>query len=162
MEILDNQFTREPGGETGLHVTKNLRLNWHSISKWALFFAILGFIIAGISLLTISTIVPTMSNLMRLSGNEQLADFISSIGTVVVIITGAATIAMFFVHYFHLRFANGIQRAMQFNDQNAFESSWRNLRNHFRLYGILIISYIILYIIALIFMASFIASRPDF
>lgn len=158
MDILDNQFAQEPGSG-GLKINRNMRLNWLSTSKWAMFFAILGFILAGISLLTIGTMMPMMQSIMTMSGNFEAASMMQSIAPYAVGLMVILTIALCFVHYFHLRFAQNIQRAMQFDDQATFESAWRNLRYNFRLTGILVISYIVIYIVAIIFVISFSASR---
>ncbi len=158
MDVLDNQFTETPDSG-GLKVNRNMRLNWLSTSKWAMFFAILGFILAGISLLTIGTIMPMMQSVMAMSGSFEAASMMQSIVPYAVGVMVVLTIALCFVHYFHLRFAQNIQRAMQFDDQATFESAWRNLRYNFRLTGIIVISYIVIYVVAIIFVVSFSASR---
>lgn len=159
MEILDNQFAQDPGDNTGLHVTRAMRYNWRSTAKWALFLAIVGLVIAGLSLLALGAMIPMMTNMMEMAGNEAAAELFRSSGSYISILAGMATIATIVVHYFHLRFATDMQNALQFNDQDKFESSWRHLRYYFRVLGILTISYIALYIVVLIFMASFISGK---
>ncbi|MBK8195043.1 MAG: hypothetical protein IPK76_18205 [Lewinellaceae bacterium] len=159
MEILDNQFTQEPGNNTGLHVTRAMRYNWRSTAKWALFLAIVGLVIAGLSLLSLGTMIPMMTNMMEMAGNEAAAEMFRTAGAYISILAGMATIATIVVNYFHLRFANDMQRALQFNDQDKFESSWRHMRYYFRILGILTISYIVIYVIVLIVMAVFMAGK---
>ena len=160
MDILDNQFAQEPGSD-GLKINRNMRLNWLSTSKWAMFFAILGFILAGISLLTIGAMMPMMQSIMAMSGNFEAASLMQSIAPYAMGVMIVLTLAFCFVHYFHLRFAQNIQRAMQFDDQATFESSWRNLRYNFRLTGIIVIAYIVIYIVAIISVVVFGASKSD-
>ncbi|MCB0544681.1 MAG: hypothetical protein KDC70_14240 [Saprospiraceae bacterium] len=157
MEILDNQFTQEPD-ENGLHVTRDMRANWFITSKWAMFFAIVGFIITGISLLTIGAVIPMMSTIMTMSGQFEAAQMLQGISTYIIIIGVAASLVMFLIHYFHLRFSIDIKRALQFKEQTAFESAWRNLRNHFRIMGIIVIAYIVLYIVGIIAFSSIVAA----
>ncbi len=159
MEILDNQFAQEPGNNTGLHVTRAMRYNWRSTAKWALFLAIVGLVVAGLSLLALGTMIPMMTNMMEMAGNEEAAELFRSAGSYISIIAGIATIVTIAIHYLHLRFASDLQRALQFNDQDRFESSWRHLRYYFRVLGILTISYIVLYVFVLLFMASFISGK---
>lgn len=155
METLDNQFVENTDNNT-LQVTSDMKTNWLSTSKWAMFFAVLGFIGAGISLLSIGVILPMMRTMMALGGSPELAALVESAGALITIVLVIGTIATFFVSLFHMRFASRIQRAMQFDDQNAFESAWHNLRNHFRLYGILVIAYIVLYLIAILAITLFV------
>lgn len=161
MEILDHQFA-ENKGEEGLQVTRDMKINWLSTSKWAMFFAVLGFINAGVTLLMAGVMMPMMRSMMVMSGQAELAAVMESAGIFFTLLIVLAAAAAFLLSLFHLRFSTGIQRAMQFDDQNAFESAWQNLRNYFRLYGILIIVYIVLYLIALIFIGNMVASGPEF
>ncbi len=161
MEILDNQFSQEPGNG-GLQVNQNMRRNWNSTGKWALFFAIFGFIITGLSLLSIGVVMPMMESMLTMSGNSEMAEFMNSAGSAIIGIMVVASIVLFFVHYFHLRFANGIQKAVRFDDQETFESSWRNMRYHFRLMGIIVIAYIVLYAVAIVYFMSTIATKSEF
>jgi len=161
MEILDNQYAQE-AGDDGLQVTRTMKTNWLSTSKWAMFLAILGFIYTGLALIAVAFMMPMLQTAMMMSGQRDLAALIESAGIIFVIVMLLALAVMFFVHLFHLRFSTGIQRAMQYDNQDSFESAWRNLRNYFRLNGIITIAFIVLYIIALIFIGSMAASGPQY
>lgn len=161
MEILDNQLAGEPEN-TGLQINRSMRLNWLAISKWALFFAILGFILAGISLLSIGVVMPMMHSLLIMSGNYEAAAMAQSISAIVITVMVLATIVLFFVHYFHFRFAKDIQKAMQLDDQTTFEKAWRNLRYNFRLTGIIVISYLVIYLVGILFVIGLAANKSEF
>lgn len=161
MEILDNQYTQDAGSE-GLQVTRNMKINWLSTSKWAMFLAILGFIYVGFLLIAVAFMMPMMRTALSMTGQEELAGLIESAGIFFVLFMLLFAAVIFFIHLFHLRFSTGIKRALQYDDQDSFESAWRNLRNHFRLYGIVAIVTIATYIIALIFIGSMAASQPEF
>jgi hypothetical protein len=123
----------------GLRVTPGMETNWRITSKWAMFFAVLGFIGAGIYLLLAFAIMPA-----------PIANMIGSFAWIFVLFYLLALACVFFLSLFHLKFSNGITRAMNFTDQQAFTAAWRNFRNHFRLYGIMVIVFIALYIIMII------------
>ncbi len=161
MEILDNQYTQETGNE-GLQVTRNMKTNWLTTSKWAMFLAILGFIYTALALVVVAFMMPMMQTALTMTGQSELAGLMESAGIVFVIFMLLVVAVMFFIHFFHLRFATGIQRAIQHDSQDAFESAWRNLRNHFRLNGIITIAVLAIYVIALIFIGSMAAAGPDF
>lgn len=161
MEILDNQHAQE-AGDAGLQVTRDMKINWLSTSKWAMFLAILGFIYTALAFLAMLFMMPMMKMAMTMSGQVELAQLIESAGAVFVVVMMLALAVMFFIHLFHLRFATNIQRAMQYESQDAFESAWRNFRNYFRLNGIITIAMIALYVIALIFIGSLAATQSEF
>jgi hypothetical protein len=157
MEILDNQFT-ENTNEGGLQVTRDMKINWLSTSKWAMFLAVLGFIYAGITIIMAFAMGPMMTTMMTLGGQTEMAMLIESFGSLIIGLTVLAAAVTFFINLYQLRFSTNIQRSMQFDDQNAFEAAWRNLRLHFRLYGILLIAVIVLYVIAIIAVGSMAAT----
>lgn len=149
MEIIDNQYTQDAGND-GLQVTRNMKTNWLTTSKWAMFMAILGFIYIGIALITVMFMMPMMRMALAMSGQSELASLVESAGALFVIVMVLILGVMFFVNLFHLRFSTSIKRAMQYDNQDAFESAWRNFRNYFRLNGIITITVMVLYVIILI------------
>ena len=161
MEILDNQFAQD-SGKDGLQVTRNMKINWLSTSKWVMFLAILGFIFTGLMVLMASVMMPMLNMILTMSGQSALARQLEAAGTLFMVFMLLMVAVMFFIHYFHLRFANGLQRSMQYDSQVAFESAWRNLRNFFRINGIITIAMLVIYAVVLIFIGSMAASQPDF
>lgn len=161
MEILDNQFAQD-SGKDGLHVTRNMKTNWLSTSKWVMFLAILGFIFTGLMVLMASVMMPMLNMILTMSGQSALASQLEAAGALFMVFMLMMVAVMFFIHYFHLRFATGLQRSMQYDSQVAFESAWRNLRNFFRINGIITIVMLVIYALALIFIGSMAASQPDF
>lgn len=161
MEILDNQFAQD-SGKDGLQVTRNMKINLLSTSKWVMFLAILGFIVTGLTLLAASVMMPMLNMILTMSGQSALASQLEAAGALFMVFMLLMVAVMFFVHFFHLRFAAGLQRSMQYDSQVAFESSWRNLRNFFRINGIITIVMLVIYAVVLIFIGSMAASQPDF
>lgn len=145
-----------------LRVTSGMENNWRITSKWAMFFAVLGFIGAGLYLLGAVAIIPVFRMMISMGTlPEPIATLLGSMSWFFVLIYLLAVAAMFFLALFHLKFSNGINRAINFTDQNSFEIAWRNLRNHFRLNGIMIIISIALYIVLIAVAASIGASAMD-
>ena len=143
----------------GLRVTSGMETNWRITSKWAMFFAVLGFIGAGIYLLGAIAIVP-MIRMMASMGviPEPVGSMVNSLSWVLVLFYLLMLASVFFLAFFHMKFSNGINRALNFTDQDAFVAAWRNFRNHYRLYGIMIIALFALYIIMIIVMLTVIGT----
>ena len=145
-----------------LRVTPGMETNWRITSKWAMFFAVMGFIMAGLYLLSAMAIIPAL-RMMAAMGTipEPVNSLIGSFSWVFVLLYLGALACVFFLALYHLRFSNSINRALNFTDQNAFSTAWRNLRNHFRLYGILTITFIALYLIMLVAVLVFVSKMAD-
>jgi amino acid transporter len=142
----------EQNNTNGLRVTGATEMHWRQTAKWATFFAVLGFIGAGIYLLASFTILPVFQ---AMSSTGAFPLDISQWGWLVMLFMLAFVAALFFLSLYHIRFANGIPRAFNYQDQAAFEDAWRNLRNHFRLQGILTIAVIVIYVGAIVAIAMF-------
>lgn len=157
MSILDESTTQNMRSDTGLHVTNEMKRNWITISKWALFLAILGFIYIGLSLLMIGSMSTVLQMMAAMTDNPVL-EAMGPLMSYLTVFTLLMLAVMFFIHYYHLRFSTNIQRAVNFTDQTAFEKAWLNLRNHFRLYGIVVCAIIVLYVILLVVVGSLMAN----
>lgn len=139
----------------GLRVTSGMENNWRSTAKWAMFFAVLGFIATGLYLLMAMVIMPLFRTFSTMGTvPEPIGSLIGSFGWLFMLLYLGMVAVMFFLAYFHLKFSSGINRAVNFTDQNAFDSAWRNMRNFFRLNGIMTIVIIVLYIVFFIALAS--------
>jgi hypothetical protein len=162
MEIIDNKFSSEPSKPAGLQVTSNMRLNWLSTSKWVIFISVLGFLYVGLALIALVAMLPMLKTIMALSGQDAMVRLVESFGVGIVALALLMLGVIFIINLFHLRFGTNIQRAMQFDNQVAFESAWRNFRNYFRINGIFAIFVIAFYVIALIAFGSFFTSNHGF
>jgi hypothetical protein len=157
MSILDENIGQSNKTE-GVRVTGEMKRNWIITSKWAMFFAIFGFIYIGLSVLAFGTMGSAIQTLMTLSDNP----FLDAFGPLMSYFTAFMVIMLavwFFINFYHLRFANYMQRAVNFTDQDAFEKSWLNLRNHFRLFGIVVVAVLVLYALMLVVALSLGASQ---
>ncbi|MBK6997460.1 MAG: hypothetical protein IPH31_22080 [Lewinellaceae bacterium] len=154
MSILDENAAQH----NGLSVTGEMKRSWMSISKWAMFFAIIGFIYIGLSLLMIGSMGTMLQMIMAMGGDNPVFSVIAPMMSYITIISVLMMAVMFFINFYHFRFASQIQRAVNFTDQTSFEKSWLNLRNHFRLYGITVCALIVFYVILIVVIGSMMAS----
>ena len=157
MSILDENTARNMNANAGLGVSSEMKRSWTTISKWALFFAVIGFVYIGLSLLMLGSMGAMLEMMARMGGDNPIFAAIGPMMSYMTIISVVMMAFLFFVNFFHLRFSTQIKQAVNFNDQSAFEKSWMNLRNHFRLYGILICVIMVFYVIMIIVVGSAVA-----
>jgi hypothetical protein len=150
MPIFDENTAQKSNFFGGLGVTEAMKRNWMSISKWALFFSILGFIYVGLSVLMLGSIGTIFQIVTAMGDENQIFAIIAPYLTYITALSGGVLVGWFFINLYHLNFANQIQRAVKNTDQRAFESAWKSLRNHFRVYGILTCILILLYLIVFV------------
>lgn len=161
MSILDENITQNMSSSGGLKVTGYMKQSWMTTSKWAMFFAILGFVNIGFSVLMLGSMGGILQMMMAMGGDNGAFQMMSMILPYISGITLLLSAVMFFIHFYHLRFSNLIQRSVNFTDQDAFEKGWMNLRNHFRLYGIVVCVMIGFYIIMIGVVGSMVASGSN-
>ena len=159
MSILDENSGASTN--TGLSVTGEMKRNWISTSKWAMFFAIVGFVYIAFALLTMGSTAAIMQTMAMLMRDNPFVDAFMAFIPYMMFITIIMLAVMFFIHFFHLRFSTKIKHAINFSDQQAFTSAWLNLRNHFRLFGIVICVLLAFYVIMLIIGISMGASAAS-
>jgi sterol desaturase/sphingolipid hydroxylase (fatty acid hydroxylase superfamily) len=151
MAILDDQYTIDESlSDQSIKVSASMKENWMSTSKWAYFLAILGLIGVGIGLV-ICLAIAMIPGLMN--GMAAMA-FTGSVGIIALMFFVGILGASLAIHWFHLRFASKIQRAIQFDDQDAFQQAWLNFRNHVMTMGITIIATVALYFVFIGYVAS--------
>lgn len=136
MEYLDQNLSESGPDADEIQVTRSMRQRWYSISRWAFFFAITGFVVTGMSLLGIGTLANLPSMMEYAMGDSPVMDAMASLGAGLIGIFILLFAFQLLVNYWQLRFASQMKRAITYTDQEAFESSWVNLRNFFRAIGI--------------------------
>ena len=161
MSMYDNETTQLNGDFAGLRVTNEMKRNWMSTSKWARFFAIFGFVVAGLYLLFIGSMGTMMETIAALSGNPMLGMMMGPMMTYIMVFTAIVLLVQVVYHYFHLRFANDMKKSLEFTDQTAFEQSWKNLRSHFRIFGIMLVVVLVFYVIGIAAMVSMLGAASS-
>ena len=115
-------------------------------AKWCNFLGILGFILSGIIgivALFAGTFLGAMS-----SGFGSSSMISGGLVTVVYLILAAV---YFFMSLFLYRFATKMKAALYSNDQDSLNNSFLNLKNLYKMMGIITIIYLSLVVLALIF-----------
>lgn len=116
-------------------------------AKWGKFLSILGFISSAILViiaLFAGVLLGTLNSAYGGGGAILGAGFI----TVIYLIVAAVN---FFIALFLFRFSSKMKIALYSTDQDTLNSSFLNLKNLFKLVGILTIIYIVFIVLALIF-----------
>ena len=115
-------------------------------AKWGIFLGILGFILSGIIgivALFAGTLMGSLSNTYGGSSSIMGAGVI----TVVYLIIAAL---YFFMSLYLYRFSSKMKAALFTNDQDTLNNSFLNLKNLYKMMGILTIIYLIILVLALI------------
>jgi hypothetical protein len=132
-----------------LQIDATAHAHLYETAKWATFLSILGFIGSGIIAIAAvfaGTILGSLgSNSPYGSGAAIMgAGFITAIYLVVAAI-------YFFMSLFLFRFAAKMKIALNTTDQESLNNSFLNLKNLYKMMGILTIVYLSLLVLALIF-----------
>jgi hypothetical protein len=115
-------------------------------AKWANFLAIVGFVLSciiAIVALFAGTLLGSMSQSFGNSGSMIGAGFITFIYLIIAAV-------YFFMSLFLFRFASKMKTALYSNDQEHLNNSFMNLKNLYKLMGILTIVYLGFLALALI------------
>lgn len=154
MEYLDQDLQNE---SNQIEVSRHMREDWQTTSKWANFIAIVGFVFLAIGLIAITGLPTVLSTMAAMGGESGGMLFFESISNYLIVGGVIALGLQFAITLFQFRFAQNLKQAIAFNNQQAFEIAWLNFRNLFRWNGILIIASIVLGFVMQIAMAVFLA-----
>ena len=125
------------------------KLHLSETARWARFLAIIGlvflmlFIVGGLVYsIYLSTVLESVNSDygFRASYSRSMAA-----GSVIMILIAA--VISFFPLLYMLRFANGMRKALNANDQEALNSSFQNLKIYFRYIGIITIIGLVLWVL---------------
>ena len=118
-----------------------------SLRKWAMFFAVLGFIFIGLAIISMigfaffglsETLTPT-----QMSGGMP----VTMLSTMNIVITAIFIVIYFFPILYMYRFSVRTKKAIIENSSESFELAIKALNAHFQFVGILTIIFLSLYII---------------
>ena len=131
-----------------LQIDASSQMYLRETAKWAKFLAILGFVICGLLVLGgifAGTLMSTMSS-------QFPSPMPSGIGVMATFFYILFAVIVFFPYLFLFRFANQMLAALRSNDQPSLNSSFRNLKSHYKFVGILTIIILSFYLIFFIFL----------
>lgn len=113
-----------------LLITDPVRSDWNEIAKWAMFFAVLLFIVLGFVAIASLAMIFTAG-----VGGFVMAIFIVGI---------YGSVLYFPASYFY-KFSTQTRQALNFDDSNALDEGFTNLKRYYRFVGILFIVVMALY-----------------
>lgn len=121
--------------DQGLYVSDSVRTDWSEIVKWAMFFAVLIFIVLGFIALGALMMIITAG----------------AMGFVVALFMGGiyGTLLFFPAWYFY-KFSTLTRQALNFDDNEALDEGFANLKRYYRFVGILFIIIFSLYALVLV------------
>lgn len=120
-----------------------------SLRKWAMFFAILGFIFIGLTI--ISMITFSVTGITAASMSKQIMGEVpfTLFSTIYLIFMAIAVVIYFFPVLYMYRFAVRTKRAILENSSESFELAIKALNAHFQFVGILTIIFLSLYLLVM-------------
>ncbi|MBK6930843.1 MAG: hypothetical protein IPH12_08180 [Saprospirales bacterium] len=145
MENLDQDISFDASNQ--LAPTREMRQNWYETASWAKFISIVGFIMAGIALLLVSSLTTIFAMLAQMGVDTPGLNLLNSLGTGMTIYMLVLVAVQVALNLFQYRFATRLKTAVQRTDQVAFEEAWLNFRNLFRWSGVFLIVLVVFYLV---------------
>lgn len=133
-------------GSGELELSRSSQKYLNETRKWASFFAIMLFIGAGFAILS-GVIMLIVGSAMGYSPYDGMG------GGVFGIVMIALSLLYFFPAYYLYQFAAKMKIALQYQNNDQLEESFKNLKSHYKILGILVIVGIGLYIVGIIVFA---------
>lgn len=121
-----------PGSEAGLQITDEIRTYWVQSAKWAMFFAVLFFVLLGL--------VALVGLFVMVSGG--IAGM-----TAFIFILGIYGALLFFPGLYYYRFSTQLRSALNQDDNALLDEAFANLRRFYVYFGIVTIVVIALFLV---------------
>jgi hypothetical protein len=150
-----------PSPHHELVLTKEAQVYLREAGKWAKFLSIIGFIGCGLILVAALFIGSIFSMMSHLSPAYSQAPM-SAAGGFVSIIYILVDILYFFFPYYLYRFSDKIKKGIVFQDVGYITRASESLKSFFKLWGIVTVIVISIYIIAFLFFVVFIGIGSHF
>jgi hypothetical protein len=157
------ETTEITSGPRELTLDQNAQSYLMSITKWAKFFAILGFIASGFMVIAAIVMIFLMGNHIDMNDlPDESSNFSffrnmgSGFGTMMGVLYLLASLLYIFPSLYMYRFASYTKRALLSIDNEKLEIGLKNLKSAYKFVGILTVVILILY--GLIFISSFLVS----
>lgn len=119
-------------------------------ARWARFLAVVGFIFCGLSLVTAIVFASLFGNLFNSLGSGGLGRSGVWLGVVFACISLLNFIPCFHLYHFGYR----MRLALDNNDQEQLNSSFRNMRSFYRLVGVMMIVCMGLWLLVILLMIA--------
>ncbi|MBP6811298.1 MAG: hypothetical protein KA138_07250 [Saprospiraceae bacterium] len=142
--------------------TPATKQEWLSTSTWAVYFAVLGFVLSGLYVLAL---LATLFFVLKSSAVVGMyLNFLPSgviLGIVLLLLMYVAAIFVMFIgSRHHLHFSQRIKLALQHNNQSVLEEAWRSMRKAWKVYGIYTVIMLGVYFVLLTTIGYMMQSNP--
>jgi hypothetical protein len=129
-----------------------------STGKWATFLGILGFIFCGLFLLLALSMNSIMNKVASLQQENPVVAIMTGMGTGITVVYILIDLLYFFFALYLYQFATKIKAAINFSDSILLTAGLKKLKSFFKLWGIVTIVVIILYVLGFISLIIFAAT----
>lgn len=145
MEQVEN--TEAAGEATEMLITFEAETYLRETAKWAHFLGIVGFVFSILTIVSAFSVGAVVGKLQQTYGSGLDAKALSSGLSFMYFLFG---VLIFVPSLYLYQFAAGLKQGFDFGEQINLNAAFQKLKSYFRFLGILIISFIVLYLIVLI------------
>jgi hypothetical protein len=147
---MENEITSENSGSLAITTESAGYLN--STRKWTTFFSVLGFIFIGFMVIAAFYLMTTFS---MMYSNMPFPGMGMIIG-IIYIFMGAL---YFFPIFYLFKFSTHMNNALKLKDSRTLDLAFKNLKSHYKFFGILTIVVLSIYIIGIVCFLIFSMNR---
>lgn len=132
----------------GLQMDAALQASLANTARWARFLAIVGFVMCGLMVLMAFSV----GSIMNMVGQQSPSIMFTSsfMSGFVIVIYLLVALLYFFPCLYLFRFARKTQIALQQQNQQELDASFRNMERFFRFVGILTVIMLVFYALAMV------------
>lgn len=138
----------EPANIPSLIVSEDMRSYIYDTAKWANFLAVVGFVIAGLMIVTSFTLGAAMSTNPELS-KLLSTSALSPIGFTIFCLVYA--FAIFYPSLLLFKYSSKAKLGVLYGEQASLDEAFSKMKSLFKYWGIITILFISLYILLIIF-----------
>lgn len=145
MEQTENTETAAEASE--MLITFEAETYLREAAKWANFLGIVGFVFSALTIISAFSVGAVVAKLQQVYGTGFDAQALSSGLSFMYFLFG---VLIFVPSLYLFQFAGGLKKGFNYGEQVSLNAAFQKLKSYFRFWGILIISFIVFYLIALI------------
>lgn len=152
----------EYSGKPKFQQTALTENHWLTTARWAMFFAIYGFLTAGINVLLLFYFLYTIINVLVVS--PYLSAMISTpvmfaIGFMMTLIA-VSIVFLSLGSRHHLQFSRKIPHALRLRDQDLLTEAWKNMKGAWKMFGIYTLVMLVCNLFVLVLLDHTVRSNP--
>lgn len=162
MDTIETQETfPEPAAQPGILLSTEAQYYLTTAGKWANFLGILGFIFCALFLIPALSMGAIMSKVAESAPYNPMFAAFAGFGGVLTVFYIVLDVLYFFFALYLYQFATKIKAGIKFSDSATVTVGLGKLKSFFKLWGIVTIVIIVLYVVAIIGVVIFAASMAS-